>query len=467
MRSALMSLVLVGASLGIPAGVEATGHPAPPVVVALIDSGINPYHPAFRDHSRAHQHPSEYIPNYPDFIEPLHLTLDAPTMQEALEADAEVWAAVRPSTLYWVPGTRIVAWVSFAAGGTRCDSEFPDVPPANGVLMTGCTERVLLDDHGHGTMTASRAAGEGTSLAPDARIVAIEGLGTRGVAFASDLGWVDVQSNSWGSLAPGVGNRRAIEGAAAKHMVLFASGNGIAFSGAAPTPTQTHTTRAKGALQVGAHDNGHVSAWSDAPAHLVADGYGAPIAPHDSLDPISESVLACCTSAAAPYAAGAAAAILQHARHLLGDETPGIEEDPLGGSPIAASGTPVLGSMLLEDGVFTLEEWKRLLLLTAEARPRAGLHDGWMNFMGGPDAPDRPQHGPGENPYCLLCVTAPLAWTEVPYEVPAYMSIGYGATNERSLSRAIDVLDGTRTLNSRPDEDAFFGIDDEYGTVRP
>lgn len=465
MRAFLLSLVVLGTSIGV-VPVTAATDASPPVVIALIDTGINPYHPAFRDRTRAGQHPSEYIPNYPDFIQPLNLTLDAPTMQAALEADAAVWASVKPNTVYWVPGTRIVGWVSFSAGGTRCDGSFPDVPPANGVL-TGCTERLLLDDHGHGTMTASRAAGEGTSLAPDARIVAIEGLGTRGVSFAADLGWVDVQSNSWGSLLPGVGNRRVIEAAASKHLVMFASGNGTAFSGAAPTPTQTHSTRAKGALQVGAHDNGYVSPWSDAPAHLVADGYGGPIAPNDSLEPVSESALACCTSAAAPYAAGAAAAILQHARQLLGDLTPGLVEDPEGGSPIAASGTPVPGSVLLEDGVFTLEEWKQLLLWTAEERPLEGQHDGWRNFLAGPSMPERLEHGPGENPYCLLCVTAPVPWSTIPAAVPAYLSIGYGAANERSVALAKAVLDGDLPLTPRPEVDAFFELDDQYGTLRP
>lgn len=461
----LALLLIAGASLA-PRPAAAVVAP-PPVVVALIDSGINPYHPAFRDRTRADQHPSEYIPNYPDWIQPLRLTLDAPTMAAALEADAEVWATVRPGTLYWVPGTRIVGWISFGAGGTRCDGIFPDVPPANGPLSTGCEERTLLDDHGHGTMTASRAAGEGTSLAPDARIVSIEGLGTRGVSFAADLGWVDVQSNSWGSLVPGVGSRAAIERAADRQLVMFAAGNGTAFSGAAPTPTETHSTRGRGAIQVGAHDNGAMSPWSDAPAHLVADGYGGPIAQHDRLDPVAPSTLACCTSAAAPYAAGAAAAILTDARALLGDQTPGISQDPGGGSPIAAEGTPVPNSPLLADGVFTLAEWKGLLLASAEARPLPGIHDGWQQFLGGPTTPNRPEHGPGENPYCLLCVTAPIPWSAVPAQVPAYLSIGYGATNERSVQLAGRVLRGLSPLPARAEEDAFFALDDQVGTVRP
>src|SRR5687767_7410171 len=45
------------------------GAPAAPTthaVVALIDTGINPYNAAFRDRSPlAQRHPSTYIPNYP------------------------------------------------------------------------------------------------------------------------------------------------------------------------------------------------------------------------------------------------------------------------------------------------------------------------------------------------------------------------------------------------------------------
>ncbi|MDQ3941436.1 MAG: S8 family peptidase, partial [Actinomycetota bacterium] len=168
-------------------------------IVALIDTGINPYSIAFRDRSaRAYNHPSTYIPGFPKDATALRLHLDVP-YEEAMKADAKTWALLRRGQLYWIPGTRIVGAISFGSGGTNCP--VVSVPPAN-ALQTGCKETVVLDDHGHGTMTASRAAGAPNSLAPTARIVMIEGLGGGSVEWAAEQGWIDVQSNSWLSLVP-------------------------------------------------------------------------------------------------------------------------------------------------------------------------------------------------------------------------------------------------------------------------
>lgn len=465
----LLALGVLAASIGVVAPSAQADEPTfePITTIALIDSGINPYHPAFRDPSPlGMQHPSTYLPGYPAASRALPLTLDAPTLADALVADADIWAGVYPGELYWVPGTRIAGLISFGAGGAQCDNGLPNVPPAGGTLRAqGCPERLLLDDQGHGTMTSSRAAGIGSSLSPTARIVMVEGLGDQGVTWAAGKSWIDVQSNSWGSLAPGVSYRRAIENAAKKQLVIFASGNGIGFSGVAPTPTATHATRGLGALQVGAHDNGRVSAWSDAPAHLVADGFGGLAAPHDSLEPIAPRPIACCTSAAAPYAAGAAARVLRDARTALGDTTPGITA---GVPAIVASGTPIPGSPLLDDGIFDLDEWKRLLIATADARPDEGPHDGSLNFLASPgNLPQHPQHGPGENPFCLLCTTMPIRWADVPVEIPAYASIGYGAVDAATVEHARAVLSGAAALPVRAAEDAFFALEEPIGTLRP
>src|SRR5687768_15882972 len=65
--------------------------PQPQAVVALIDTGINPYSPAFRDDSKlAFKHPSKYIPGYPKEAEALRLSLDLP-YDDALKEDADVW----------------------------------------------------------------------------------------------------------------------------------------------------------------------------------------------------------------------------------------------------------------------------------------------------------------------------------------------------------------------------------------
>jgi hypothetical protein len=114
----------------------------------------------------------------------------------------------------------------------------------------------------------------------------------------------------------------------------------------------------------------------------------------------------------------------------------------------------------LEDGKFTLEEWKSVLFHTAEARPREGRDDGSLHFMGGPAAPQYADPWlTGENPYCQLCWTLPVKWSDVPEQYPAYLNVGYGAVNERSRKLAFKVLLGRTELPARPDEDAFWAQD--------
>ena len=161
------------------AGASPVPKPRDPVaVLALNDSGINPYHQAFRDCSaRAQCHPSTYIPGYPRSAKPLRLTLDAPDWGRAALADCKIWDGVKPGKLYWVPGTRIVGAVAF---GVPFDSEV-------------CNEPLILDVHGHGTMTASRAAGAGHGACPECSIVSVQmnfsDIATSGKVAIDALEW--------------------------------------------------------------------------------------------------------------------------------------------------------------------------------------------------------------------------------------------------------------------------------------
>jgi hypothetical protein len=240
-----------------------------------------------------------------------------------------------------------------------------------------------------------------------------------------------------------------------QQVVVAASGNGTGFSGFAPSPTYAHALAAPGVVVVGGHDNGNVTAWSGAPAQVVADAFSPFTAFHDSLDAMAPDPIACCTSTATPYVAGSAAAMIMHARAVLGHTGTGILDG------VVAAGEPGPSDGPLADGVFTIDELRTLLYRTAEARPAQGRDDGDMHFTGGPSAPQYLEgNGTGENPYCQGCWTLPLAWADVPDDVPAYPSIGYGAVNERSLVLARAVLDGTLPMPARPDEDAFFAEDE-------
>ena len=463
---ALVSTILVAAPAGARQDRLLPGRPSgvarydkSHAVVALIDTGINPYSVAFRDTSRwGRMPPWKYIPGYPKGTPALRLSLGL-SYEEAIKRDEKVWAKVQPNKLYWIPGTRIVGAISLGAGGTNCPAVA--APPANTATAGDCPERRILDDFGHGTMTASRAAGSPRSLAPEARIVAIEGLGAGSVEWAAEQGWIDVQSNSWISLVPPPVPSAVITAfreAAKKMVVLAGSGNGAGFlGGVAPTPTQLLSTAPAGVIIVGGHDNGRMTLWSGAPPHVVADAYAGMTAIHDSTERMRPDPMACCTSAASPYAAGGAAAIVQWARSVLGDESTGIKNG------VVARGKLAFGLRRgpLGDGKFTLEELRDIFLRTAQARPKEYLDDGLVHWAGEPRSPDYTEFGLGGNPFCGGCTTTPVEWTAIPEDVSAYQLIGYGAINRYSVNRALGVLLGFEDLPDRSAEDQQYALDQQ------
>ena len=452
--------LLAGAAASPRAGAAVARTRSPQTVVALIDTGINPYSPAFRDTSPlARRHPSTYLPGYPKDAIALKLTFGVP-YDEAVERDEAVWKSVRPGKLYWFPGTRIAGAISFGDGGTSCPSAV-QVPPVAAYVQEDCEEHHILDDHGHGTMTASRAAGSPSSLAPNSRIVSIEGLGARSVEWAAEQSWIDVQSNSWINLVPPPipgATTEAFSKAAARMLTLAASGNGTAFvAGAAPTPTYLLSTAPPGVVLVGGHDNGKATLWSGSPPHVVADAYAGMSAIARSVEEMRPDPIACCTSAASPYAAGGAVALIAEARRLLRSDGTGVRDG------IVACGQPgLVPAGPLADGMFTLDELKDLFLHTAEALPSEGRDDGDVHWAGDPRPPDHAEFGPGANPFCVGCTTMPLAWKSLPaHGDAAYAAVGYGGINEHSVEAGYAVLRGEQDVPARPQADAQYDADQE------
>ena len=433
--------------------------PGPQVVVAHIDTGVNPYAPAFRDKSAlAYKHPSTYIPGYPKDATAVKLTLDKP-FEDAWKADEAKWRALRRGELYWFPGTKIIGAISMSAGGAYC----PTVKLATVGGFTGsCPEHVIFDDHGHGTMTGSRATGAPDSLAPTARLVTIEGLGAGSVEWAAEQGWIDVQTNSWLSLVPPPipgGTTEAFAAAAEKMVTIAASGNGAAYlAGFVPTHTLLLSTAPPGVILVGGHDNGLSTIWAGAPPHVVADAYMPMSAATRSVEPMHPEIMACCTSAAAPYGASGAAALILEARKILGDGLTGVR-----GSALACGPKNKVKSGPLADGNLTLEEFNGLYFHTAEAFPAEGKDDGAVHWAGGLRPPDQVEYGPGGNPYCFGCTTTPVPWSAMPGQADgaAYQFLGYGGINERSVKLAIDVLRGKTEMPARAAADAQYDLDQQ------
>ncbi len=110
----------------------------------------------------------------------------------------------------------------------------------------------------------------------------------------------------------------------------------------------------------------------------------------------------------------------------------------------------------------TLAEVKDLLLRTAEARQWPGAHEGFAHWTAGGSSASlgyATTYGPGANPFCQGCWTAPVGWNTVPDAgVSAYPLVGFGAVNERSLAAAGDALRGA-DLPARSIERALFDAD--------
>lgn len=149
----------------------------PHVVVALIDSGINPYHEIYR---RPHMtmHPSQIIEGFPEETIALNLTFTSKSYQTNVHNDLQVWYYLKDKTLYWIPGTNILA-ISF--GGYYKNPYY--------VLDVG---------EGHGTGTSSVLVEEN----PDAYILMIQAkmeTFIEAASWAMEQPWIDIISISYGN----------------------------------------------------------------------------------------------------------------------------------------------------------------------------------------------------------------------------------------------------------------------------
>ncbi len=169
--------------------------PKPHVVVALVDSGITPYHEVFL-RSDMKLHPSMYIEGYPEKSIALNLTLG----NFNLDVDNHLWKNLTEKTLYWFPGTNIIAAISFSKvyhtifpyslqpWDTDEEGQYYildiDAPPG------GVT---------HGTSTSSTVVKNN----PDALIVMVQAdpkTLPNALEWIANQTWIDVVSLSWGML---------------------------------------------------------------------------------------------------------------------------------------------------------------------------------------------------------------------------------------------------------------------------
>lgn len=290
------------------------------VVVAVVDTGINPYHEFFRAPQLA-DHPASWLPGYPSEARSLALDFGHASLPAAFDADrSTIWSTLQTSSytkasdsfethLYTFPGTRVVGAVSFGEYAPVTEREKPLTP--------------VFDDNGHGTHSAGLAAGADLAEADgNVLVVMVEvGQGTfdEGILWAARQPWIDAISLSIGTLANVPDPRTFLgtrgsedatrEAALSGKPVFVASGNGILPGGQAPVRSATYLSDYTGpwwVTRVGAAEGDTGSAWHSAPVDALTRTQRA------SPDAISftGATLAGGTSASAPNLAG-------HWAHLM------------------------------------------------------------------------------------------------------------------------------------------------------
>lgn len=439
---------------------SATSKPAakagPQAVIALVDTGINPYHKVFRDRSPlAQRYPGTYLPGYPKGAIALHITLDASDYNAAVRKDCRsVWSKVRPGRLYWFPGTKIVGAIAF---GSQPAIKCADREPNDTYILST----------GHGAMTASRAASNDYGACPECRVVSVQlpltvsvGVGGEDASAVSADGirwaaanrsWIDVQSNSWGPLVPGWAPAssgmatddpaltKAVEETASKQLAFWAAGNGVAFrEGVLGHPTLLAPHLGPSPIIVGGYDSGYVATWPGSMPNVSSDACSS-WATEGPTTTKSTDTTGSGTSAATPYVAGSAARIILEARRILGDSHTGYRGDVL-----ASGRAHLVKSGPLADGKFTYAELKDTLFHTATARPVAEHNDGAVCGA------DMAQY-----------YTTPVQWSQVPPAVQQYPFIGYGGVDTPARLLAFKVLRGTAAMPARAQEDQIYAADQQ------
>lgn len=415
------------------------------VVIALVDTGINPYHASFKRPDRL-VHPSLYIEGFPKSAPALGLDLREKDYVKARNGDDKpVWSKVQERKLYWIPGTNIV-------GAYSQQDYWSTLPGLASTPIEGVTNqpRPVIDDDGHGTGVSSVSGGGIFGSNPDALIVMVEGLGADSVRWAASQPWIDFISGSYGDPAavpytkyvpdlpaapdPEVGEVDGREYEATGPFVLrdgrttcFSAGNGLTRTGSAYDRYSSirPTSGPSWVITVGAASprNDQDYGWHSVPVDVSSYGNHWPAADYASTDGTIEFSG---TSNATPVTCGVFSKALLEARKALRDTREGIHDG--GDQGVPASG--VKGPGLLADGLLTRQELQDAVLKTAMP---AELDPVSYSYEPVPAVPHTPAY---------------------------YTQQGYGIANKRSAMRAVRVILGLDPMPDRADVDRWIAAID-------
>jgi hypothetical protein len=367
-------------------------------VVAVSDTGINPYHLDFR-RPELTAHPSTYIEGFPRSVEALRLDLEGASGRStrgAYRHDAAAWDEVEFGKLYWIPGTNIIGGINVLSTRPRAD----------------------FFSSGHGTAVASLAAGSiHGPPSDDILLVAVRDF-TDGLKWAAKQPWIDVITNSWQDTPYSLGtlpragrwSKRAVESG---KVVCFSSGNNA--SSLIMLSSQGPSWNVNVGAASGRTRGEHV--YTNYPNDVLGLSNVPAAGPRSADD---EQPFAG-TNAAAPNVCGRIAAVLAGTRAALGD----VRQGPHGGGLAAGP----RGRGYLADGILDRLELEDAVQSTAIPAETS--------------LPDL------QDPYSFPALPA-----------AHFVRGGYGIVDDRSMRRALAVALGREPRPDRTAEDAWIGFTD-------
>jgi hypothetical protein len=424
------SRALIGAALVAGAVLPVTFAQAAPVrapgagdatVIAVLDSGMSPYHWDFlaskmpqatnsdrSDDLPLNVSPDKWLPGFPSTkafksYQPLKLTLDQKDdirpMEELHAKDKKAWDSYKPSgpegvNYYWIPNTKVIGALSFgpeqpsAKAGTTLGNAgvsdplgvaYPYIP----FYGSGGPE--------HGMGSASVSTGNIYGTCPECLLVFIQftddASGHRAIEWALKQPWIDAITNSYGFHTAGTavtrdnvyGGAKVAEQKKASERgqtIFWSAGNG--YENAFVTPNQTILSSQKGPdwiMTVTATTPNGQSNYTGAgkPADLAGVGSGYPSSYGSSRVTGGKNFSG--TSNATPTIAGTYGRALYLARRAM----KGDSRVQSGG--VVAKGAFTCGTKRrkceLGDGRLTATELRNRILLSAPHRTKSQTAGGY------------------------------------------------------------------------------------------
>lgn len=393
------------------------------VVVAVIDSGMNPYHWDFlaekmpqhnnagsQDDLPLQRDPATWIAGHPGAqafasYEALNLDVVAAAADpqavpsELHDQDIAEWSKIQYSEgssndavhMYWIPGTKVIGHVAFG-------SAFGLVEPTSSNLVdtligpsTGPVDTFAAESHGIGSASVSTGNIHGTC--PNCVLVYVHGPSERANEWVAAQDWIDVQTNSWGLSVTGgpvrdnvyAGSNTEVQRVAVERGQSWfqSAGNGLA--NAFTVPSSTLLSSQKGPdwiVTVGAIEPEGSSVGHNRPVDISSLGTDYPSATGGG-DAVTAEGDFSGTSNATPVIAGLYSEVLYRLRRLFDGPSRSQSEGVIAtGAAACAAANPACA---MADGQLTVHELQQALFLGAQYSAGGTT---LLYQIGGPDIPD-------------------------------------------------------------------------------